>query len=253
MNDQFREQAERINERFGNRNGRMPLGGFVVGGVLTLLGVLMLLRNFGIIERDFWDYWPLGLVALGLYKIYEARGRSAGVMFGLIVTAIGSLMFLRTMDYLRFDADIFWPGIVICAGLVLLFRNLEHRKYLEGSAPRDLASEAEVSQVAIFGGTKRLVDTKDFRSGDFVAVFGGVELDLSKSVMATDEALIDATAVFGGIEIRVPTTWNVILKGSAIFGGYEDKTIHPALGQNENAPKLILAGFAIFGGVTIKN
>ena len=63
---------------------------------------------------------------------------------------------------------------------------------------------------------------------------------------------MEANALFGGIEIRVPETWNVTVRGAGIFGGYEDKTMDSRAAPDAKQPHLIINGFAIFGGVTIQ-
>ena len=57
--------------------------------------------------------------------------------------------------------------------------------------------------------------------------------------------------MFGGIDIRVPETWQVVVRGAGIFGGYEDKTWR-AGASDEKKPRLIVSGFAVFGGVVVK-
>ncbi|HTU35140.1 MAG TPA: DUF5668 domain-containing protein [Candidatus Acidoferrum sp.] len=53
--------------------GSKPLGAFV----LIALGVLLLLANFGLLERDwFGKAWPIGLVALGVWLLWDQlKGR----------------------------------------------------------------------------------------------------------------------------------------------------------------------------------
>jgi hypothetical protein len=83
-----------------------------------------------------------------------------------------------------------------------------------------------------------------------MAVFGGIEYDLRQASTTKNQMTIDANALFGGVELQVPTSWTVILKGVAVFGGYEDKTAPPPPGAG---PELIVTGHAIFGGVSITN
>jgi predicted membrane protein len=106
---------------------------------------------------------------------------------------------------------------------------------------------------AVFGGSRRRVDSQDFQGGEAFAMFGGVEIDLRKAAMTRDEILIEANAIFGGIEIRVPETWNVLVRGAGIFGGYEDETMDTRVRPEGKQPVLIVNGFAVFGGVSIKN
>jgi predicted membrane protein len=110
-----------------------------------------------------------------------------------------------------------------------------------------------LSEWAVFGGTRRRVDSQDFQGGEAFALFGGVEIDLRKAGSTRDEIFVEANALFGGIEIRVPETWNVTVRGSGIFGGYEDETMDSRVTTESKQPHLILNGFAVFGGVHIKN
>ena len=61
------------------------------------------------------------------------------------------------------------------------------------------------------------------------------------------------SALFGGVDIRVPRDWNVVMKGVGIMGGYEDKTSHPQSAEGVSPKQLIIQGHAIFGGVDVKN
>ncbi len=105
---------------------------------------------------------------------------------------------------------------------------------------------------AIFGGAKRRVETQDFEGGEALAIFGGVELDLHKAATKKDEIVIEANAMFGGIDMRVPDNWTVTVRGAGIFGGYEDKTDSRS-GEVGKQPHLVITGYAVFGGVSVKN
>jgi hypothetical protein len=63
--------------------------------------------------------------------------------------------------------------------------------------------------------------------------------------------VIFATAILGGVELRIPESWNVVIQANPIFGGYSDETIHPE--ASSSGPLLIIRGSAIFGGISIKN
>jgi hypothetical protein len=51
------------------------------------------------------------------------------------------------------------------------------------------------------------------------------------------------------VEILAPREWSVVLQGTPVLGGFEDKTAPP----RESGPRLIVRGVAIMGGVEIKN
>ncbi len=243
--------------RRSNRH-RSPAGGFVVGTVIVAVGTIMLLDNLGIVRaRDFWDYLPLALVALGVVKIFQSQGRPTGTMFGAIVALAGTLWFLNNIDILRIDGRLVGPILIIGLGLTFLVRAVERQREIAAggiaeNAAAPFASPAQLNIWTVFGGHKRVLETKDFRSADLLAVFGGIDLDL-RPAFITQEAVIEANAIFGGIEIHVPQNWVVDLRGTGIFGGYDDQTIHPVSDPNIPVPRLVVTGSAIFGGVSISN
>ena len=71
--------------------------------------------------------------------------------------------------------------------------------------------------------------------------------------MLEDEAVLDLNAVFGGIEVRVPESWSVVVKGAGVFGAFQDSTLQPDPRIYPEAKRLIVKGGAVFGGVELKN
>ena len=113
--------------------------------------------------------------------------------------------------------------------------------------------DVHLHEYCIFTGGKRRITTNNFRGGEIVAVFGGVEVDLRGSQLGADEVVVDITAAFGGCNIKVPTNWYVEMRGVAAFGGYNNKTIPPRISPGQRFQKLIVTGSAAFGGVVIEN
>lgn len=89
---------------------------------------------------------------------------------------------------------------------------------------------------------------KNLIGTDLTAVFGGVECDLTKALISSDK-VINATAVFGGIDIFVPDNVKVKIKSTSIFGGVTDKKAHYT---KEDAHTIYINASCIFGGVDIK-
>jgi hypothetical protein len=104
---------------------------------------------------------------------------------------------------------------------------------------------------AMMSGVRRQV-TGAFAGAEATAIMGGVELDLRYSAMDADEVIIDTFALWGGIEIWVPTNWEIVSQGLPLMGAFEDKTHVTTHGGNRQ-PRLIVRGVAIMGGVEIKN
>ena len=103
--------------------------------------------------------------------------------------------------------------------------------------------------MAILGGVSRGNNSRAFRGADLLAIMGGCQLDLRQAAIH-GEAVIDVFTMWGGIEIRVPEDWTVVSEILPLMGGVEDKTRPP---QGATAHRLTLRGFAIMGGVEIKN
>jgi hypothetical protein len=80
-----------------------------------------------------------------------------------------------------------------------------------------------------------------------------VEIDRSRAGRKKDEIFLDINGVFGGIELRVPETWNVAIRLDAVFAGTDDRTSHAPSGDNVKRPTLVLTGAAVFGGITVRN
>ncbi|MBC3842694.1 DUF1707 domain-containing protein [Streptacidiphilus sp. 4-A2] len=120
------------------------------------------------------------------------------------------------------------------------------------AAPRpqrsDLPARQEPPQmIAVFGGAER---KGRFRAGSLLkalAVFGGVEIDLSEAVFDSPELVIHCTAVFGGVEIKVPPHVTLRGGGVGIFGGTD---IRQQDGEDPSAPVVTVRTVCVFGGVS---
>jgi hypothetical protein len=80
---------------------------------------------------------------------------------------------------------------------------------------------------------------------------GGVEVDLRGARIARQQASLDCFAMWGGIEITVPPGWAVHGQVWPLMGGFEDKTTPPA--PEDVAGELVVTGWAVMGGVSVKN
>jgi len=115
------------------------------------------------------------------------------------------------------------------------------------------SSEAQFRYSAICSHVERNITAKDFKSGSLSAIFGGFEIDLTRAEIEGDEAVIYAEAFFGGGEIRIPETWQVVIEGHALFGAFMDETRQRPPEGATPAKRLVIRGTAVFGGVSIEN
>ena len=229
----------------------------VIGALIVIVGILLLLQNMNIPGiYDIWRFWPVALIVLGLARLMEPW-RPTGLLWSAILIVVGAGFLINNLDIVHIEIGNFiWPLILIVFGISLLVRAMENRSIRASGDPAIPTSKVgDLSHFAIFGGGKRRVDSADFKGGDLFAFFGGVDLDLSRGciIPPAGEAVIEANAIFGGVELRVPESWRVDIQGMGIFGGFEDKTLPPRDPLPDNAPRLVINGYAIFGGVSIKN
>jgi len=272
--ERHRERMERRQERWAQRREACgwpnAMGGMIIGlGVITV-GVLFLLRNVGVLYfDDLWQYWPVILIVIGISKLADTHSASS-VTSGLVIGGIGTVFLLRNLGYIYGDVwQYLWPGILIAVGLSILVKHLERNHEPDpGLPPPGMGSPSFPSSLGftatgsgsnylhaecVFSGTRRKVETQDFQGGKVTAVFGGAEIDLRSAGMKRPEVTLKAEAVFGGIEIWVPAHWQTTVRGTGVFGGFEDKTFPAAPGALANAPRLVVIGAAVFGGVVVKN
>ncbi len=233
--------------------------GMVMAILLICAGVLFFLNNLGILQiGSLWGYWPLLLIASGVARLLRARDASRQI-WALILIAVGALFLLHRLGLFYLSGRFVWPLVLVGIGVMLLLRALDqHGFHLPGgfdTGSPTVATENILKEWVLFGGVKRRVSSQDFQGGQLMSIFGGIEVDLRRAGISplNKEVFIEATSTFGGINIRVPDEWIVIMRGIGIFGGYEDKTIPPRPDASVNSPRLVITGSAIFGGVAIEN
>jgi hypothetical protein len=243
-----------MNERNSYNPQQNAHQGLVPAIVLIAVGGIFFLNNMHILAwHEIWAYWPVALVAAGLYKIVDSNEGSSRVAGGVLLT-IGGLLLANNLGYFYFSWGQMWPLVLIGLGLLMLFDRAGWSWTGRMAWNATSTSNANVLfESAVFGGGKRRLVVTDFRGGKVDAVFGGFEIDLRNCEIAGESVTLELNAVFGGVELRVPETWTVVCKGAGVFGAFSDETYHPNPTQNPNNKQLIVKGGAVFGGVVIKN
>lgn len=216
----------------------------ILGLAFISAGLLWVLDNYGYIDaRPFWHFWPLVLIAIGLTKLFTSGGRRGG---GVALLLIGSFFALREWG-VHIELREVAPFALLFFGLMMVGRALSRRQ------PRPVAGDPSsfTDATAILGSSKQVSSSPQFRGGSLTAILGAAELDLRQATVdPSGPAVIDAVAFWGGVEIFVPEHWVIDLRGVPILGGFEDTTLRPA---GESQPHLVVRGFALMGGVEVKN
>ena len=236
-----------------------------MGSLVVILGIGLLLSQMGVIAGDkIVRLWPLLMIWAGFNRIIEVRGNPRRALWGVFVIVMGSMFLLDQFDIYHFQIRHMWPVFVIVGGLIMVLQSLGPRNepagrirgswfdYCQDSLRVD--PNSDLNAIAVFGGVQRNVTSQKFRGGRLTAIIGGIEIDFSGAEIDGAEAILEVTAFLGGIEIRVPDSWNVTFEAVAILAGSSDerrRTPIPAAGVT---PKhLIIRGAAVLAGVEVKN
>ena len=87
-----------------------------------------------------------------------------------------------------------------------------------------------------FGSVRHVVLDELFKGASIRASFGGTVIDLRHTHLAPGETTIDIDCTCSGIELYIPSDWNVLPQCNAFAGGCEDKRWQ---GANINKEKYI--------------
>lgn len=213
------------------------------GIVLIALGLIFGLNALGITDINiFFDgWWTLFIIIPSLITLIEGKSR----IWSVIWLAIGIVLLLCARDILSFEiiSKLIIPVILVIVGINLIFKD-----YFTKKVEEKIKAEVENDYCSTFSSQNVRYEDKEFKGANVDAVFGSVELNLENSIISSDQ-VINASSVFGGVEITMPENVNIKIKSTAIFGGVDNKAKRSF---NENLPTIYVNGFCMFGGVIIK-
>jgi predicted membrane protein len=251
-------RAARQARRAARRADRGMTSQVLMGVLVIALGLLFLLDNLDIIDvRNALAFWPLIFIFAGVAKLLDTTTPN-GYLVGLAGIGIGVTMILHRLGIIYFSWRAAWPLILIAVGGMVVYRAMTGQRtarfgiaVMDGKETAQETTDAAsqiVDVTAILGGFERRVQTQDFRGGEVTAVMGGCALDM-RSASIVGEAVIHVFAFWGGVTLKVPPDWTVVLQGTPIMGGFEEKTSVPPDGSK----RLVVRGYAIMGGVEVRN
>ena len=141
------------------------------------------------------------------------------------------------------------PAIVILIGLSIIIKSAFNNKFDKAVEKLNEKFNKDDESGAVFGGANINLAGKEFKGKNVSAVFGGLKLDLREAKIKED-VIINATAIFGGIDILVPENVIVETKSNSFFGGVSNKK--NTASKSAKAPTVYVNGTAMFGGVEVK-
>jgi len=215
------------------------------GLVLVAVGVILGGNAAGLFDINvFFDgWWTLFIIVPCCIGLITEKGERIGNLIGII---IGVLLLLACQDVIDFSTlwKLIVPGIIILIGLAMIFKNVFSHKFNEEISKINANLDGE-EVAAVFSGQNIDMKGEIFKGKKVSAVFGGLKLDLREAKIE-DDVVINASAVFGGIDILVPEDVIVKVQSNSIFGGVKSKH------KGDKGHTIYVKGSAVFGGIEIK-
>ncbi len=223
--------------------------GILWGIVLVVLGIVFGLNALDITDIDiFFDgWWTLFIIvpcAIGLFNEKEKTGNLIGLLIGVV-------LLLACQDILRFDlvGKLIFPVILVVIGLSILIKYVFGGKIKsEIKLINEKNGTSKDEYYSTFTGQNLSFSGQEFKGTTLSAVFGGIKCDLTGAII-TGDVVVNASAIFGGIDVIVPPEYNVKIQSNSIFGGVSNKRSGK---DNPEAPTVYINGSGIFGGIDIR-
>ncbi|NLZ93076.1 MAG: cell wall-active antibiotics response protein [Firmicutes bacterium] len=225
------------------------------GIIIICFGVILLLNNFGYLQLNpvelIVTYWPVLLITWGLQSLWTGSRSQSAQLVSAFTIILGVILLTNNLDWVEINVvnifKFFFPVLIILIGISVF-------------SGRTFVGK---STLAILGAVERgKTSSWQLETGSYVAVMGGIELDLRHAVIPEGETVLDLTAVMGGIDIRVPANLHVIADGLAVFGGIEffgkgsggiiGSLRNEQLTEENQTAVLRIQARAVMGGIDIK-
>lgn len=239
------ETNDKYNQDNLPRNNNMV----IIGVILVLAGLFLVIRNTGLfpdfIENIIFS-WPMLLVTIGFVMTLGSSEKTAGI----IVMAVGGFFLIpRIFSHTFHIYNMFWPSIFIIIGILFIVS----KRHGWNSVSKGTAGDDYINYVNVFSGGDRQIISQNFRGGKISAVFGGIELDLTKAKLSTGISVLEIACVFGGATLIVPDDWYISIEVTPILGGFSDMRKLTPGRSIDSSKHLLIKGAVVFGGGEIKS
>ncbi len=106
------------------RNNRFSFGQLGVGVFLLVIGSILLLDNFDIINTpSIWNFWPLILIIIGIGKLLDARlPQEYQKAFWMLF--LGTWFLISELHLFGLSYHNSWPILLIGFGIGMLWKSL---------------------------------------------------------------------------------------------------------------------------------
>ena len=264
-------QDEDINQkRLQRRSGKSRL---LTGLFLVAAGGMLLVQRMNHPFPGWVFTWPMLLLAISLFAGIRKKFREGK---WIIMFLIGAFFLAQEINPAWNMKEYSTPALLIGVGLLFMLRprnndcdrNRFRSRFREGfdrfenfsdekkngygqtTYPDNNSAEDVLDIVSVFGGTKKIITSKNFRGGEITSFLGGTELNLTQAEI-NGRVVLDITNILGGTKLIVPSHWDIKPELVAVFGSIEDK--RNLTGAVDPTKILVLKGSCVFGGLDISS
>ena len=223
------------------------------GIAIAVAGLILMLTTMRVLPCiDLENSWPAILIILGLLIGIKNSFRNNAWW---ILMVIGIAYFTPQFMILgRPSRDFAWPAIIIIIGLAIALRPRKAKCYpKQQGMTTSINTESTLNLDVTFGGRKEVVTSKDFNGGTATVTFAGCEINLTQADFTGPSVVLDCRVSFGGVQIIVPSHWDIQNEINPSFGSVEDERTIQTATNYETKKILILRGSCSFGSIEIKS
>lgn len=234
--------------------GGPPLGRIIAGSAILLVGIALLLEEFGqaVLWDALFDWWPVFIVIAGVARLVLSPEKWIS---STLLSLWGLLLLADNLNFLPGGFwSAFWPVVLIVSGIGILVGS--KKKVLPSSASgigsehRGSSAENILHRTVTLGEDTVISQATDFRGGKLSVTLGDMTVDL-RHASAGSTMMLDASATMGQITLRIPQTWRVEVIGSPTLGEIKNSTLFVAPSDGTVAPVLSVRAHAILGSIEI--
>ncbi len=244
--DYYRQERQQY-RRHHNRGDKA-----IFGIIVALIGLLFLFRTLGYFPFNFNLTWPVILIVIGGIIGIKSRFRNhAWWILGLI--GVANLTPIFSINGVP-STHLVWPAAIILFGLAMVFRSGKKKDYCADGTMKTVTNTDNMLNVDVtFGGRKEIVTSKDFKGGSITTTFAGCEVNLMQADSTEQTMTLDIKVSFGGVELIVPSSWDVQNEINPSFGSVEDHRTFRTASETQEKKTLVLKGNCSFGSIEVKS
>lgn len=221
-------------------------GSTIAGILLVIIGGLLLVDNFeffNVYWREFFN-WQIVLIVVGMFMLCDKDTKTVGY----VLISIGAFFLLcKYIDFSDTLKKLFWPAVFIFLGFALIIGKRNHKGKDDKAADNN---SSYIEDFALLSGNNQKSTSQSLKGGRITTFFGGSQVNLLESTMASGTNKIRVRCFCGRTRIYAPANWRIKIEAISIFGAIKDKRVN-CPSSSESEAELVITGFVFFGNCSI--